>query len=559
MEIFEEEFSAEVTLHDIIPQAVGTLMPVILNLLLLQPDDPDEENYSIQNNASVLLVYMAEVLRDDVLDHVIPFISDNIVSAEWRNKEAALTAFGSILEGPSSEKCTPIIQAAVEMLVECFQHPHPIVRATTAFALGRVCEFHSTTIPAEHLPSLITALINSLEDESSKVASQSCYSLYQLAVACEEYREDPTNVLSEYFQTICEHLLEVTTRDDWDVDNLRLSAYETIMAVVDYSAADVSGTVFDLLNDALNRLEATFASREDVEEKMHLQSCLCGLISSCVLKLRKEDLEPCCDRIITLALQVFTTKGALAHEDAFGMVGKFAEKIGSDFDRYMAHFAPCLITGLHNLEEYQVCATAVCAVGDISRALTEGELLPYCDSIIESLLHLLQSNDLHRSVKPPILSSFSDIAMSIGEEFYVYAPVVVEMLEQAGTVSAGDDADEDLIEYVNCLRESILEAYTGILHGLGDGDGKGLDVLIPHLDQLLVFMETCSTYEHNTTEIVKSCIALLGDLGQYFGNKMNGVYEQPYVSQLVQQGMQSEPLREITTWTCGIIESCRNS
>lgn len=125
IELLSEDPQAVVSQHNIIPQAVGTLMPIVLNLLLRQPEDPEEENFSIQNNASVLLVYMSEVLGDNVLDHVIPFISSNIVSTEWRNKEAALTAFGSILEGPSSEKCTPIIQAAVQMLIECFQYPHP--------------------------------------------------------------------------------------------------------------------------------------------------------------------------------------------------------------------------------------------------------------------------------------------------------------------------------------------------------------------------------------------------------------------------------------------------
>lgn len=98
---------------------------MVLALLLRQPEDPEEENYSIQNNASVLLVYLSEVLGDAVLDHVIPFISSNIASTEWRNKEAALTAFGSVLEGPSPEKCLPIIQAAVVMLIECFQFNHP--------------------------------------------------------------------------------------------------------------------------------------------------------------------------------------------------------------------------------------------------------------------------------------------------------------------------------------------------------------------------------------------------------------------------------------------------
>jgi importin subunit beta-1 len=381
--------------------------------------------------------------------------------------------------------------------------------------------------------------------------------IYQLAVACEEYSDEPTNILSAYFQNICMQLLNVTTREDWDVDNLRLSAYETIMVVVENSAQDMSATVLELLNDALSRLENTFASRDDVTEKMQLQSCICALIAACIQKLSKEQISPCSDRIITLTLQVFTTKGALAHEDAFNMVSKFAEKIGSDFNRYIAHFAPCLITGLQNMEEYQVCTTAVCAVGDICRALTGGEMLPYCDVIMESLLALLQAQQLNRSVKPPILASFADIALSIGGGFEKYATVVLNMLQQAGTVGTEGSDDEDLIEYVNSLRESILEAYTGILHGLGDGEK--LDVMVPYLDPLLVFMERCSTDENKTTEVVKNCIALLGDLGQFFGAKMNGIYQQPYVSQLMQEGMQDEELSEITRWACQMIETCRQS
>lgn len=556
-ELLDEDPSAGVSRHNIIPQAVGSLMPVVLNLLLKQPDDPEEENFSIQNNASVLLVYLSEVLGDAVLDHVIPFISSNIVSTEWRKKEAALTAFGSILEGPSVEKCMPIIQAAIQMLIECFQHPHPTVRASAGFCVGRMCEFHSTSIPSEHLPHLLTALIGSLQDSSSKVAVQGCYSIYQLAVACEEYSDEPTNILSGYFRDICTQLLLVTTRDDWDVDNLRLSAYETLMVVVENSAKDMNPTVQELLGDALTRLENTFATREDAQEKMQLQSSLCALIAQCIQKLSKEDISPICDRIITLTLQVFTTKGALAHEDAFNMVSKFAEKIGGDFNRYMAHFAPCLITGLQNMEEYQVCTTAVCAVGDICRALPGSEMLPYCDPIMETLLGLLQANQLHRSVKPPIISNFADIALCIGGGFEKYATVVLNMLQQAGSVTTSGDDDEDMIEYVNSLRESILEAYTGILHGLGEG--QKLDVLIPHLDPVLTFMERCSTDQHRTTEVVKNCIALLGDLGQFFGNKMNSIYQQRYVQQLVQSGLQDPNLSEISQWTRQVIEKCSRS
>jgi importin subunit beta-1 len=67
-----------------------------------------------------------------------------------------------------------------------------------------------------------------------------------------------------------------------------------------------------------------------------------------------------------------------------------------------------------------------------------------------------------REVKPNIISLFADIAMAIEGDFERYATIVLMMLQQAGLVNITTD-DDDLIDYVNSLREAILEAYTGII------------------------------------------------------------------------------------------------
>jgi importin subunit beta-1 len=59
---------------------------------------------------------------------------------------------------------------------------------------------------------------------------------------------------------------------------------------------------------------------------------------------------------------------------------------------------------------------------------------------------------------------FADIALAIGAQFERYAGVVLGILEQASTVMAANQDDEGEIEYINTLRVSILEAYTGIVH-----------------------------------------------------------------------------------------------
>merc|ERR1719171_16798 len=121
----------------------------------------------------------------------------------------------------------------------------------------------------------------------------------------------------------------------------------------------------------------------------------------------------------------------------------------------MGHFGPFLSLGLSNYEEHQVCAVAIGVVGDICRAL-EAKAATYCDEIVQLLLRNLQNPALNRNVKPPILSCFGDIALAIGGHFEKYMQVTMTMLVQASQTSI-DVADPDMVDYLNQLREGILE------------------------------------------------------------------------------------------------------
>lgn len=92
---------------------------------------------------------------------------------------------------------------------------------------------------------------------------------------------------------------------------------------------------------------------------------------------------------------------------------------------------PYLATALQAQEEYQLCSIAVGLIGDICRALGPNSV-QYCDEFMNALLKNLQSEFLNRSVKPPILSCFGDIALAIGPAFRPYVETTMAVLEQAG-------------------------------------------------------------------------------------------------------------------------------
>ena len=307
--------------------------------------------------------------RPPVVHHFTGMFTDNINNGNWRLKEAALMAFGMILDGPSGETLSPLVVQAMPILITCLRDPNVLVRDTSAWTIGRICELHKSCLSNEILPHMVAGIGASLEDPSPKVVSQACFAVHNLSEACSDESEASSNLLSHFMPQMLTKLLAITVREDWESENIRSTAYETTNIMVANSAIDMQPIVVQLLNEALGRLEQSFNPAINAQERMNLQSCLCSLIGEISKKLESEQVTPFADRIMTVLLKVFETKGAVAHEDAFMAIGFVAEKLGASFLRYLSFVQPPLIHGLKSVDEHQLVTVAVGVVGDLCRAL----------------------------------------------------------------------------------------------------------------------------------------------------------------------------------------------
>jgi importin subunit beta-1 len=262
---------------------------------------------------------------------------------------------------------------------------------------------------------------------------------------------------------------------------------------------------------------------------------------------------------MTLLLQLIQSAGKQSPilEDAFLSVGAVTAALEQDFHPYLQAFLPFLINALNSHEEYQLCSIAVGLIGDICRALGEASL-PYCQGFMEVLLADLQSTVLHRSVKPPILSCFGDVALAVGPGFEPFLETTMGVLQQAGAMradpvrsktlaetstqgwrpalsSSAPQSNFDLVDYINVLREGILEAYTGIIGGLKTG-GK-TDILLPYINSIFTFLHLTLTDQDRTEPILRAAIGLLGDLAEAFPNgQLKEALSTPWVGEMLKAG-----------------------
>ena len=471
----------------------AAVVPVLLEAMTKQDDD-DDVDWGIAKAASICLRLLAQTVRDPVVSHVMPFITSHINSPDWHLKEAAVMAFGSILDGPSVELIRPIVLQAMAPLLTAFQDSNPQVRSTTAWTLGVICDYHHESLTQEMVGPLLHTVSTALDDSSSIVVTQACYVIERFSIACEDYKNEASNPLSAYMQVLVTKLWTIASKQDWCTNNVRNIAFEAIGSLIASAAIDMRQLVVQLLNQVLSSLDVTLTQQIQQQEQQDIQTSLCSVLVNCIIRLDTDVLVPYADNIMKMLYLVFQSKNASAQIEAFLATSHLVTKIDSPYDpnnparipnflRYMQHgFNDILLLGLRTVDDHEVCSHAIGLLEDLCIALGK-HIRPYTDDIMKCLLELLQSNELQRSVKPEVISVFAEIANALLTDFDVYFSDVNNILFQAGGIPFDFETDDaELMEFTLKLKESILYAYDGIVLAFR---GEKQDRLLPAVDSML--------------------------------------------------------------------------
>ncbi|KAL1412700.1 karyopherin Kap95 [Vanrija albida] len=524
--------------------ALNEILPVLLELLSQQEEDADEDEWTKSMAAASCLELLARNVGDAIVQPVVPFVEAGIRRPEWQHREAAVMAFGSILDGPDSTTLAPLVTQALGALIGMLQNDPDIhVRDSVAWTLSKITELMLDVIDSSmHLQSLVTALVMGLSS-SSRIVNSCCSALNnlvsQLLLSGDFGDEPPTSPMSAYYEGVFKALMPVSEQPN-NESNCRSAAYQTISTFISCSAADTLPIVEQVAIAILARQEALIGMQnqllgmDDRNNWNDMQINICVVLQSFIHK-SPALVAPFADRIMTNLLTVISSsaKHGGVLEDALATVGALAGALEGGFLKYMEAFAPFLFQALAVFEDYQVVQAAVYCVSDIARSIGEG-LVPYAERTMVALIDILRSPVIQRQVKPTAITAIGEVALAIGPAFVPFLETTMNILSQAGN-TASSATDIALNEFVWTMREAIVDAFIGILNGLKTSDATPFLQFVPGI---LNFLRQCLAEEERTEEFVAAALGLIGDIGDTYKVAVRDELLQEWVQSAIQVGRQ---------------------
>ncbi|KAI8052236.1 armadillo-type protein [Syncephalis plumigaleata] len=548
-------------------KAMPEVLPVLLALLMNQDEDADDDDWNVSMASATCLALLAQCVGGDIVPEVIVFVERNIRNEDWHAREAAVMAFGSILDGPPPTSLGPLVNQAFPLLIEMVKDPVLQVKDTAAWTLGRVCELLIDSIQMDaHLHPLVAALVAGLTD-SPKIIANCSWSLMNLGQQLgDDVELKDSYLLSPFFEGITTALMQVSDRPD-NENNARTSVYEALSTIIAYAARDCFTTILAIAEGMLVRLETTFTLQDQIVNAddraacSEIQSNVCSVLTSITRRLGKE-IVPVSDRLMTILLRILqsnTNRTSIVAEDVFLCISALTAALEVDFNRYTETFVPFLCTALQKHDEYQLCLIAIGLVGDLCRALGE-QVAPFCDTFMGLLGQMLYSANTHSDVKPAVLACLGDIALAIGGQFTPFLANVMGAIQLACQYQI-DPANYETIDYGNALRGSILEAYIGITQGLKAASAtEGLAQYVPDIFRN---METIYHTHNRSPQILNGLVGLLGDLAEtYPDGELTPILTSAWVQQCLRDGRSSrfatKSTRNVARWAREMVKrACR--
>ena len=506
-----------------------TLCPLLFTCLS-QPLTADPDDWTIQKASGALLVTLAEVVGDPIVDLSLPFIITNLRSTESNRREAAVLTLGSVLEGPEDQKLQPLVSQGFPYVISLARDEDKHVRAAALWTLSRICEHQIEAISGEReVNSLWTVLLDCLKGDLALLACSCTVHLLQQPLC----QANPA--IGRLFQP----LLDTAMSSANDLQLAAFSALQTLMQETPFQIQWNSQLL------ALFRDNIQLPNGSEMREML-----LCASIQIGISRSTPESISESIAFTIVESVIAFFRKRRRVIEEGINVIGALVSGIGKRIVPAIGGYWDYVLAGLGT--DSGTCKAAIICVGDHARGL-DVALIPYLPTVVQPLFQVLESSSLSIDLKVQCIATLGDLVTSTQSAFLPYLPTLMPYISAAATASLqviSPDSDLDLFECLQELREAIVDFFASVVQGLTDA-GQA-EVLSADLAHMVSFAGKVVTEEYFPTDNMHMAVlGLMGDLALAYGERVRGLLTSSDILQYArrQEGSANPKLRSVAKWT----------
>ena len=472
-------------------KALKPLVEMVFEIMATNKASEEEAEYGLVDSTQAVLQKAARAVGHPIVDVIMPFINANFANPDPLRRDAAVMSFGLILEGPDKprlqkEIILPALPHFLAKLEGATRDPSPAVRSSTAYSLSVIFAEHLEVLaPYNDFQNLVQLLCRALDDEPIVVKFVACALNNLITGMHDDVREfvvdadGKRTLLSPLFYHVINALMLRADKPDWFEHDLRGDCYLCITSVIEAAGEEDEAILIAFLSNCLQRLDASCTktqaalaaaaaggahapgalSQEERAQEVALQEKICEMINEMMTQV-KEKAAPGADQVAGIMVRIVQAKAG-AEAEAILCLATLTLVVGEAYERYMPVVYPLLLAAMRNTDEHATCKYAIMAVSDLARALG-ARFEPVAGEVVDVLKGILQKQDVMRSLKPPALASFADIAIALGPRIEDYLVNILAIVKSAAKTDIPPD-DEDLAEYLTEVRKAAIEAWSGLL------------------------------------------------------------------------------------------------